>query len=155
MARKIDAFGGDSEVFHRAGTKNIDAFGGSLSERGPWNAAMGNTRGLTSGTHHWRGTSGYTPGGPGDNRLTNTDAPWALLSAGLIPLGEGLYYAVTGKEPWKGYKQGHKKRGPKVPDKKFADLTKSGKLGRAFQYFVPGDFLYQTFSEAFEDAYFR
>ena len=146
MARKIDAFGGDSEVFHRAGTKNIDAFGRSLSERGPWNAAMGNTRGLTSGTHHWRGTRGYTPGGPGDNRLTNTDVPYNLATMGLWGLSNYLlpqigkgYSALTGKPIT---------RGPLKPRPVGRPPLAKG-VGGALNYLWPLLFLKDTFGEAF------
>ena len=45
----IDAFGGDSQVFHSAPSK--------VNSPGPWNEAMRNTSGITTGAHHYSGSS--------------------------------------------------------------------------------------------------
>ena len=53
----IDAFGGDSQVFHSTSKQHWDASGKGVSGPGPWNEAMRNTSGITTGAHHYSGSS--------------------------------------------------------------------------------------------------
>ena len=159
----IDAYGGDANAFLSAG---------KASGPGPWNEATGNTVGMTGGSHSGWNAFGnnYVPGFANDivgahneRKLDDPTSLYTLATLGLYPLAGYMnqrgWHGLRGTEPYKGFNQGHQKRGPKPQVKPWDKLNTLGKIGRTistgFNYYLPGQFLYDTAKQGFKGATFR